>query len=269
MKSLIDHLATLYPDSSRRTLKNWLAGGRVRVNGQVERKATLPIEGEEVTLGRYEVRPFCGIHILYEDPHLIAISKPAGLLSFPLDTPGSRHALGLLRHHLEEPKIQPVHRLDRETSGVMVFARSERGHEGLDALFEGRNLEREYIAVVEGHLAEDKGTWESLLLERADLSVASHPKGKRAVTHFEVIGRTPKLSHLRLKLETGRKHQIRVHCSEAGHPVVGDKRYGGSFDPIERLALHAHTLAFNHPVTGKPLHFTAKLPTSFQRVGLT
>lgn len=268
--NLLLALTKLYPDSSKRTLKNWLAGGRIRIDGKVVRKATTPIEeGQEISLGEYEVKPFKGIRILYEDPHLVAINKPPGLLSFPLDKPGAIHAVGLLRRHLECPTIRAVHRLDRETSGVMVFARSEKGYEGLDALFEARDLEREYVACVEGRVADPSGRWESLLVEGKDLNVSSHKsRGKRAITHYQVVKRTPMLTHLKLKLETGRKHQIRVHCSEAGHPVVGDKRYGSTFDPVERLALHARTLSFVHPVTSRQMTFVAPLPPRFQRIGI-
>ncbi len=174
--NLLDTLTKLFPDSSKRTLKNWLAGGRIYVDGEVVRKATTPIEeGQEVTLGAYEAKPFRGIRVLYEDPHLVVINKPEGLLSFPLDKPGAIHALGLLRRYLKCPHIRAVHRLDRETSGVMVFAKSQQGHEGLDALFEKRELEREYVAAVEGHVAEKRGTWESLLVEGQNLTVSSHP----------------------------------------------------------------------------------------------
>jgi 23S rRNA pseudouridine1911/1915/1917 synthase len=268
---VLDALRIIYPDSSRRTLQNWLAGGRFSVNGKkIQHENVLLEEGQTLSsVDHFRPQTAPGLKIIYEDRYLVAINKPVGLLSVPLDEVSStkRHALGLLRQHYSSNQIFAVHRIDRETSGVLLFARGKETEERLKDLFEKHDLKREYLAIVEGRLRENQGSWQSNLLELSNLDVVESPEGRTAITHFEVLKRSAKYSYLRLILETGRKHQIRVHCQAAGHPVVGDARYGSTENPMDRLCLHARYLSLVHPFTQKPLSFSAPLPQVFQVLG--
>lgn len=259
--NLLDTLRELYPDSSRRTLQSWIKWGRVLVDGVVTTKSHAALSPDQkVTVGKKE-RSCENIPILYEDRYLIVINKPAGLLSVPAenDLPS---ALSLLKEHYS---LQPVHRIDRGTSGTLIFARGTHSQEKFDKMFEEHALEREYLAIVEGNIPVDSGTWDCYLreTENYDVEVTTSEDGKRAVTHFKVVRRSKKFSYLHLRLETGKKHQIRVQCREAGHPVVGDKRYGSLIK--NRLCLHAHKISFIHPFTGKKVIVEAPLP--FKKFG--
>lgn len=267
---LLDALAQLYPDSSKRTLKQMLASKRVTVDGKIAIKPHAIVEpNQDVRVGRLLPKIHPKIELLYEDDDLVVINKGEGLLSFPLDEGYKTNALQLLQEHYNTSQIEAVHRIDRGTSGVLAFAKGKRCTKELMELFRNHDLKREYLAIVAGHLQDDQGTWKSRLVEDSVYSVHAHPsKGRLCITHFQVLKRSNNFTYLRLRLDTGRKHQIRVHCKEAGHPVVGDKRYGDpACDPIKRMALHAATLAFIHPRTGKPMHFSAPLPPAMRRLG--
>lgn len=252
---ILELLEASFPDSSRRTLRNWLAAGRFTIDGQPVYKANHQVlKGQELKIGSRNQEKECPIPILYEDEHLVVINKPAGLLSVPLDKDTSPNVLMILREHYETNEVFAVHRIDKDTSGVLVFARSQRAREGMDLLFHNHTLTREYHAIVEGNMQAKKGSWKNYLVESAPHKVRStkNPKeGKVAITHYEVVSVMKNTSFLRLTLETGRKHQIRVHCQEAGHPILGDKRYGSSNNHYKRLCLHAHRLEFVHPITKK------------------
>lgn len=269
--NLLEALGHFYPDSSQRTLRQWIKHGRIFVDEEVIQKAShLLSAGQKITLKQKDLKPSIqGVKILYQDRWLVAIDKPAGLLSVPIDDPDKASALDLLKHYFASSSIFPVHRIDRETSGVLLFARGTMAEGLLDTLFEAHAIEREYIAVVEGNLPQDEGTWRSYLLEKEnyDVITTTPDKGKEAITHYRVYRRSKCFTFLRVHLETGRKHQIRVHCKEAGHPVVGDIRYGSFSDPIGRLCLHAHLLGFVHPFTQKKLRFTSPLPRAFSKIG--
>lgn len=267
---VISALRELYPESSRRTLQNWLKAGRFTVNGTVIKKENTILEEGQVLRSQETFRPprVPGLTVLYEDRYLIAIDKPVGLLSTPLDDGASKeHALGLLREHFYTDQIFAVHRIDRETSGVLLFARGKQSAEKLNELFEQHDLKRHYFAIVEGRLKEDSGTWECPLLELPSMNVVESIDGKMAITHFEVHRRSTKYTYIKLTLETGKKHQIRVHCKRAGHPVVGDRRYGSTENPVRRLCLHAASIELVHPFTKKTLRIQSPLPKSFQVLG--
>ncbi len=213
-------------------------------------------------MGRRAKVIFDDLKILYEDRDLVVIDKPAGLLSVATDFELGRSAHSILKRRFHRPHITPVHRLDRETSGLLVFAHSDAARLGLKAQFEEHSIKREYRAIVYGILPEKKGTFESYLSEDARYFVRSGDpdRGKLAITHYEVIEQRKEQSVLRVFLETGRKNQIRVHLSEAGFPIVGDKKYGNEDDQAPRLYLHALELGFIHPVTQKELHFHSPSP---------
>lgn len=269
--SAIEALRQLYPDSSRRTLQTWLKTGRFSVDGTIIKREDLLLQAGQILNSQKTFRPpkVPGLKILYEDRYLIAIDKPIGLLSVPLDEGEEikRHALGLLKEHFRTNGIFPVHRIDRDVSGVVVFARGKESENRMKDLFEKHDLRRQYFAIVEGRVKEEEGTWSCKLTELPNYDVVPSQEGRESITHFRVLRRSPKYTYLQLVLETGRKHQIRVHCQIAGHPVLGDQRYGSVENPIRRLCLHAALLEFVHPFTQKKISLSSPIPQSFVKLG--
>lgn len=267
----LEALRQLYPDSSRRTLQTWIKTGRFTVDGTLLKREDAPLEAGQILNSQETFRPpkVPGLKIVYEDRHLIAIDKPIGLLSVPLDEGENigKHALGLLKEHFKTDGIFPVHRIDREVSGVVVFSRGKESEERMKNLFEKHDLRRQYFAIVEGRLKEDQGTWACKLTELPSYDVVQSQDGRDSITHFQVLRRSPKYTYLQLVLETGRKHQIRVHCQIAGHPVLGDQRYGSVENPVKRLCLHATLLEFIHPFTHKKLSLSSPIPKTFKMLG--
>ena len=210
------------------------------------------------------------IEIVFEDRDLIVAIKPAGLLTIATDRERQRTAYALLFEHVRrrrEGRLFIVHRLDREASGLLVFAKSPEAKLALQEQFKDHSAGRTYIAVTEGRMARDSFTIESYLAENAAFrcySTRDPAKGKRAVTHVTVLKRSPRRSLVEVRLETGRKHQIRVHLAEEGHPIVGDPAYGDGRGPVGRLALHGARLVFRHPRTGQPMTFSAPLPAEIE-----
>jgi 23S rRNA pseudouridine1911/1915/1917 synthase len=211
-----------------------------------------------------------GVEILYEDDSVVVINKPAGLLTIATETERTRTAYAVLRAYLNGKKpperLFIVHRLDREASGLLVFAKTVDSKERLQHQFKDHSAGRRYLAVVEGRIREKQFTIRSFLAENAAYRVYSTPNrkaGKLAVTHVRVLRRTSKVSFIEVQLETGRKHQIRVHLAEHGHPILGDKAYGSRANAIRRLALHGVQLDFKHPVSGKPMSVRSVPPREF------
>ena len=263
---LIEILALLFPESSRNTIKAWLKKGRVIIENRVIKQPQKLIkEGTPILLNDRQTVLELGIELLYEDNDIIVIDKPSGVLSVatPFEKVDTVH--DVLKRLFFKKRIFPVHRLDREASGVLVFACSEKARTVLKGLFLAHTIHREYRAVVEGQL-DSNGTWESFLKEDAAYFVKSYKGGKHAITHYEVLKKQPRYTYLKLKLETGRKNQIRVQASEAGFPIIGDQKYGAKSNSINRLGLHAHYLAFLHPISQKPMSFYSKVPLSFERL---
>ncbi len=214
--------------------------------------------------------------VAFEDKHLIVVNKRAGVLSVPTDRKEDDtlvHAVA--RHFSRGERITHrawiVHRLDRDTSGLLVFARTEAIAAAIKDQFEARKPEREYVVIVAGHVPVDAGTLRSYLVTNDDLdqySTLVPGEGKLAITHFKVVERLRGATLLTVNLETGRRNQIRVHFAERGHPVLGDARYkpAQAAHPgwrEKRLALHARTLGFRHPVTGEALRLVAETPVCF------
>lgn len=268
--SLIELLAISAPESSKSTLRSWIKEGRVTVDGDLAKRADLLVLKDQiVSIGPKVSYITPGMRLIYEDKHLVAIEKPVGLLSVSTAFQKEETAHALLKKYYHPRKVFVVHRLDQDTSGVMLFALSEEGYQGLKELFEQHAIERSYCAIVEGKLDECEGRWESYLYEDSQYKVHStqNPtEGSLAVTHYFLENKTAHYSRLTLKLETGRKNQIRVHCQEHGHPVVGDEKYGAATNPLRRLCLHAQFIGFQHPVTGKQMHFSSKPPAEFDRL---
>jgi len=213
-----------------------------------------------------------GLTILYEDQDILVIDKSAGLLTVKAAYEQENTAHHILTTYLRKgsfkskKQLYVVHRLDRDTSGVLVFAKSPEAKESLKLQWKG--VKKKYVAVVHGILAKKSDTITSYLVESEDyevFSVKDSREGELAKTRYKVLKEAKKFSLLEVELLTGKKNQIRVHFSEKGHPLVGDKRYGRKGEVKNRLTLHSHTLTFKHPRTGKELTFEAEIPVMFLR----
>lgn len=267
--TLLPFLSTQLKGWSRNTIKQRLKGGCVRVNGeQITRHDHDLIAGDQVIVeasarGATSVRS--QLDILYNDGDLIAINKPAGLLSVASPKNKDPHALGILRDQLSRRnnpiRLWPVHRIDRDTSGVLLFATSREMREAVMKGWDG--AEKTYLAIVEGCPKPGAGTIDQpLRLDEViyQVHVGPHPDAKRAVTHFTTERSVGQQTLLRVALETGRQHQIRAHFAWLGHPVVGDQRYGTAGT---RMGLHALRLSITKPGMNKPLVFETRPPADF------
>ncbi len=272
---LMEFISARRPDSKRGDIKKWLRFGHLAVDGHVTNAFNAPVGcGAEVTLNLS--RPFPvfrhpRIEIVYEDDHVLVINKGYGILS--VRTPVHKNeesAFDIMRDYVKKvdprQRLYVVHRLDRDTSGLMMFAKSEEAQNVLRHNWNNMILERLYVAVLEGDLEQDKGFVKSRLTENSRFVVYSteNPEeGRVAVTHYEVKARGNGYTLATFSLDTGRKNQIRVHASEMGHPIAGDRKYGAHTSPIHRLALHAMTLRFAHPVTHRDMNFQTPVPPKF------
>ena len=264
---LSELLPLLAEGSSRRTQLSWLKAQRVWVDGTAAKDLRMRVRaGQKVQLVPRRQEVGQGLQILYQDAHIVVVDKPAGLLSVDNDKDLTPSAHRYLKRVVHPKRVYVAHRLDRDTSGVLVFALTVEALEKLKTQFKSHSIEREYIAIVEGHPPQKSGTWESYLHEDRRYFVHSEEtpgRGERAVTHYKIEARSKKYSWLELRLETGKKNQIRVHCADAGCPIAGDRKYGPSIKKAQRLCLHARHLGFIHPVTGKALRFTSPIPKVF------
>ncbi len=267
---LLDQLKPM----GRNAVKSLLSREQVKVDGRPERQFNYLLSpGQRVTIHMertIEALPLIGLNILYEDEALIVVHKDAGLLSIASpqekDITAYRQLMSHVRHHDPKARIFILHRLDRDTSGVMMFAKQEPVQQAMQKAWKEIVTERVYIALVEGAVRKAEGTISSWLKESKTLKMYSSPHsgdGQHAVTHYKVLKSNRQYSLLEVRLETGRKNQIRVHMEDIGHPIVGDKKYGSRSKAIGRLGLHAHVLAFKHPVTGKSMRFESNIPKSF------
>ena len=272
---LMEFVAARRPDNKRNDIKKWMKFGHLKVNGQVTKAFDAPVDpGDVVEFNA--TRPFptvrqSRIEIVYEDDDIIVINKGYGLLSVStLSHKKEENAYEILRNYVKEVnprnKLFIVHRLDRDTSGLMMFAKSEEAQEVLRHNWNNMILERLYVAVLEGYLENNSGYVKSRLAENSQFVVytTENPdEGRVAVTHYEVVGRGNGYTLAQFSLDTGRKNQIRVHAKELGHPIAGDKKYGATKSPLHRLALHARTLRFAHPITRKDMNFETPIPPKF------
>lgn len=262
---LFDVLVEMFPDSSRSTLRSWLEIGRIAVNGKTESRAKrLLVRGDEVTFLKKPLPKEGPLKIVYEDEYLVVVDKPPGLLSVARDTGKEVSAHDFLKRRHQGKKVFVVHRLDQETSGLLMFALSSEAFRQLKEDLKERKIQRTYLALVEGRL-EGRGVWDSYLVEDRSLRMRVVSEGvqgaERAITKFVVLKSGDKQSLIECHLVTGKKNQIRVHAAQAGHPIVGDSRYGSAMIGSRRLCLHATELSFIHPITKKQLSF--KSPSRF------
>lgn len=258
-ETLLSSLQSLYPDSSKSAFREWLKHERIMVDGVVIRRdCVLPVGASiEVLPKKIKQGP---VVVLYQDRHIVVVEKPEGLLSVATNTEDRQTMHAFLKRTY--PTVWPVHRLDRATSGVMVFALTEEAKEGLKDQFIKHTIYREYRAKVMGPM-KGSGTWESYLVEDKNYHMHIHPTtGELAITHYEVLESGENESFVKFVLQTGKKNQIRVQAAHAGYPVVGDKKYGEKTGYKGRLKLHAMALTFLHPITRKKLAFNSPIPFS-------
>ncbi|MFL2981465.1 MAG: RluA family pseudouridine synthase [Candidatus Poseidoniaceae archaeon] len=277
---LLEALSLMHPNSKRNTLRKMLTTGRVMVDGNIIHKAKFLVpNGANIAISDKETASKSSpppvvkkqnprIKILFEDEHIIVVNKQAGLLSVATNKmePDTLHSrvVNYLKSQNEKSWAFIVHRLDRETSGVMIFAKHKRHKEYLQEQFAKREVHRIYHALVEGKPQIDRGTIHEWLLEDKFLRVKAvkknHPQAKEAITHYSVEDNDEFASLIQLTIETGRRHQIRVGLANLGCPVVGDSDHGAEGNPIGRIALHASSLEFLHPETDDPVRFEAPIP---------
>jgi len=275
---LMEFLAARMPDASRTKLKTLLSKRVVLVDNVITTQYNFPLKpGMKVQISRDKggKREFNHklLKIVYEDAYLIVVEKQPGLLSVNTERQKERTAVSLLNDYVKRSgrnnRVYIVHRLDRDTSGILMFAKDEKTQYTLRDHWKEIVYDRRYVAVVAGEMEKDAGSVRSWLTDRT-LYVYSNPtddEGKEAITHYRTIKRANGFSLVEVKLETGRKNQIRVHMQDLGHPVVGDGRYGfEELNPLGRLALHAFKLCFYHPVTGEKMEFETPYPSDFKRL---
>lgn len=270
MKFLIENLS----GKNRNNIKSLLKNGQILVNGvrtsQFNHKLVINDE-VLVSASRITEENLQGIKIVYEDDDIVAIEKPEGMLSIATDKEREKTAYNIVKEYIKaknpNEKLFIVHRLDRGTSGVMIFAKTEGMQQVLQTNWQNFVKERKYVAVVEGRVEKDRDTLISYLKENSAMVTFSSPTeiegSKKAITHYEVLKRSRGYSLVEADIETGRKNQIRVHMQSIGHSIIGDKKYGAKTNPLRRLGLHARTIVFKHPRTNKILSFETKIPTRF------
>ena len=292
-------LISVTEEMSRTYLQRLIRDGDVTVNDKVTKQPSYLLrDGDRVCLTLPPPRPLdtvapenIPLDILHEDNHLLVLNKPAGMLVHPANNVNDGTLVNALLAHctdlsgiggVERPGI--VHRLDKDTSGILVVAKTDVVHRGLSTQFERHSITRQYVAVVCGTPAEAAGTIDARIArsrrDRRRMTTVE-TGGRHAVTHYEVLERYPQFARVQLTLETGRLHQIRVHLQHIGHPVAGDAVYGGeqralndadssevkqALAKLKRQALHARTLGFENPVTDQHLTFSAPMPTDMQRL---
>ena len=258
-----------------------IAEGRVRVNGKPAAKSARLSGGETVTVDVPQLRETAlppqdiPLDVVYEDDDVIVVNKPTGLVVHPAPGHPDGTLVNALLHHCGdslsgiggEKRPGIVHRIDRDTSGLIIAAKNDAAHAALSAQLSDHTLSRTYECLVSGNMKQDSGTVDAPIgrssADRKKMAVV--PGGRRAVTHWEVVARYPGVTHLRCRLETGRTHQIRVHMAYIGHPILGDTVYGAK-KPVPGLTgqcLHATGLRFVHPRTGEPVELHCPLPPEF------
>lgn len=274
---LLEILRKLCPTASRTEIKSWLQHRQIAINDKVTTQFNHALNaGDKITILRgRQPEPFKHpkLRLVFEDEFILVVDKKNGLLTIATDREKEETAYRILSDHVKEQdpsnKLFIVHRIDRDTSGLLLFAKSKTIQQKLQENWSSTVIDRTYIAVVEGSVEKDSGTVESWLRESTAFKVHSSQnpgQGQHSITHYNVIERAYHFTLLKLQLETGRKNQIRVHMQDMGHSIVGDKKYGSKQSPIGRMCLHAQTLQFIHPVSGEKLEFSTPIPKAFHQL---
>lgn len=271
--TLLPFLFQLLSEQSKSSVKALLTHRQILVNGSVTTQFNTPLmPGDEVTVsyerGKVELNnPL--LHIVWEDDDLIVVNKKNGLLSVSNARVKERTAYHILSDYVKKTnprnKIFVLHRLDRDTSGLMMFAKNQRVQKSLQSNWNSAITQRTYVAVVEGRPEKDSDLIVSNLVENAKMQVyvTTEGDGKESITRYHVTRSNGRYSLLELDLETGRKNQIRAQMQSIGHSIAGDYKYGAETDPAGRLMLHARRLYFIHPTTGEEMRFDTRIPDTF------
>ncbi len=271
---LLDWLIANLKGLSRNKVKDTLHGRGIKVNGKIVTQFDYPLtRGMKISVSKSKKNDTFKsryVNLVYEDPYLVVIEKKPGILSMAAGHK-SLNVKTVLDDYFRQTKqrctAHVVHRLDRDTSGLMVYAKDMQTEQTLEHEWHNIVYDRRYVAVVSGEMEEDEGTIANWLKDNKAYVTYSSPVdngGKYAVTHFHVLDRTTEHSLVEYKLETGRKNQIRVHSADMNHSVCGDVKYGNGDDPIHRLCLHAYMLHFFHPVTRARMEFETPIPSQFR-----
>ena len=263
---------------SRNSIKSLLAHRQVKVNNKVTTQFNLPLQLNDivtVTSGRGNIElSHPKLRIIFEDDSLIVVEKKEGLLTVSTGKSDETTAFSILKNHVKKSspqnRIYVVHRLDRETSGVIMFAKTKEVQLILQENWHRIVTRRIYVALVEGKVEKEQDTIVTWLTEN-EKSLKIHSSdtdngGQQAITHYRCIKSNENYSLLEIELETGRKNQIRVHMQGIGHPIAGDKKYGAGISPISRLGLHARLLAFYHPISTEIVSFETPVPRNFLNI---
>lgn len=276
-KPLLEFLLDSMENTSRTKIKSTLQGRGVKVNGKVITQFDYPLScGMKVAVSRSkqnaEMFKNRYIKIVYEDRYIVVVEKNVGILSMAAGH-SSLNVKTVLDSYFKTSRqkctAHVVHRLDRDTSGLMIYAKDMQTEQILEHEWHDIVYDRRYVAVVSGEMEDDYGTMTSWLKDNKAYITYSSPYdkgGKYAVTHFHTLDRTTDHSLVEFRLETGRKNQIRVHSADMGHPVCGDIKYGNGDDPIGRLCLHAYVLCFYHPITRRRMEFETPIPVNFRKL---
>lgn len=274
---LLEFLLKNIINESRSKIKATLKGHGIKVDGKVVTQYDYLLRlGTDVVVSKRKrddmVLKSRYVKIIYEDKHIVVIEKNIGILSMAAGH-SSLNVKSVLDDYFHKSRqrctAHVVHRLDRDTSGLMVYAKDIKTEQILEHEWHDIVYDRRYVAVVSGEMEEDGGTIKSWLKDNKAYITYSSPidnGGKYAITHFHTLSRTDGHSLVEYRLETGRKNQIRVHSADMGHPVCGDVKYGNGDNPLGRLCLHAYILCFYHPVTGEPMEFETVIPPTFKRL---
>lgn len=268
---LIDSICNFKKDLSNKTIKNYIKNKMVLVNDKVITNSSYLVKCKDKIEIFYTKRtiPIYDLDILYEDDYLVVINKPSGLLSISNDKEKDITAYRMVSDYVKSSNkrkyIFVVHRLDQDTSGILMFCKDEKIRDKMQANWNKVVKKRGYIAIVEGKI-NGSGTFHTFLMEDRNQFVYSSKNGhgKEAITHYNVIKNNRDYSLIQVFIDTGRRNQIRVHFSENNHPIVGDKKYGCKNNPIKRLCLHANILEFIHPISKKMISIKCDIPNEMK-----
>lgn len=273
--TILEVAASFLKDHTPTKLKSMLKHNQFAVNSMPMSQYDFEVhEGDTFSVNfdqSFQVFSNPRVKLVYEDEHILVINKGYGVLSMGTDTKKDGTAYSIMReyvkYHDPRAKVFIVHRLDRDTSGLMMLAKTIEAKEAMQHNWNNMVLNRKYIAVVEGEVKQQEGVVKSCLAENSQYEVYSTDdpsKGQFAVTRYKCLKATKSYSMMEVELDTGRKNQIRVHMKDLGHPIAGDRKYGAAHSPINRLALHAQTLRFVHPITRREMNFSAPIPSGFR-----
>ncbi|PAC83765.1 RNA pseudouridine synthase [Bacillus sp. 7788] len=276
----LSHFLKTAVSASKPIIHFWMEHQKVRLNQKPAHHEAKVSKGDQIIIDLFEteesdVAPEYGeLEVLFEDEHLLIVQKPAGRPTHPNEQGQTGTLANLVAFHFqangEEKRVRHIHRLDQDTSGTVIFAKHRLAHAALDQMLSKKTISRTYIAIAEGLFKKKKGTIDAAIGRDKHHAVRRRisPTGQKAVTHFQVMDMNKRLqmTAVKLQLETGRTHQIRVHLSSLGHPLAGDTLYDGVRDYINRCALHAKQVDMKHPFTGEHLIIEAPLPPDMDQL---